>query len=123
MSTNSTTLAVCPKPQLAFLPPPLAPQEETLDKGKVVLASEALRRALTGAADSGKYLRATMTAHAVLGELNEALAVIKGAKESELQLQQLGKLPPEGYVSSEDALRHLLLTVDVEKLYRWETSA
>eukprot|EP00884_Botryococcus_braunii_P015718 jgi/Botrbrau1/282/Bobra.0022s0250.1 len=126
------------------LHPLSAAQEEGQDngggRGKVERVCEALGEALE-AAGADEYLRPRLTALCRQGQLEAALRLVKKAKEAELagSLPQNGTLKapvgegPGGgaarlgrwragatrsLVAAEEGLRHLLLTHDVDRLYR-----
>ncbi|KAK9808650.1 hypothetical protein WJX72_001296 [[Myrmecia] bisecta] len=101
-------------------------------QNKVGQVAHALQAAMQ-AMDSAAFLKPMLTSHAVLGDLEGALALIKRVKETQLegrsqppsagreQAVEEGEAGRTGRVrppTAEDGLKHLLLTVDVERLYR-----
>lgn len=102
---------------------------------KVELVATAVRTALlAGPGGQGRSLRPILTSYAVVGELEGALATVKQVKESQLAsggnadsattdgvddsddlAAPVGK---STQLTAEQGLKHLLLTVDVERLYR-----
>ncbi|KAL3149903.1 hypothetical protein ABBQ38_013268 [Trebouxia sp. C0009 RCD-2024] len=102
---------------------------------KIELVTKAMRAAMLACpGGQGRFLRPILASFAVVGEVEGALGIIKQVKERQLaaegphQAASNGTAEESGQegvaragpaeLSAEQGLKHLLLTVDVERLYR-----
>ncbi|DBA88250.1 hypothetical protein WJX77_011440 [Trebouxia sp. C0004] len=112
-----------------------AVQQDVSHANKIELVARALRGALLASpGGQGRFLKPILATYAVVGDLEGALGIIKEVKERQLAADE--GTPPGGEgtgkgsdgdddlqlgqasLTAEQGLKHMLLTVDVERLYR-----
>ncbi|KAA6419594.1 MAG: elongator complex 1-like [Trebouxia sp. A1-2] len=112
-----------------------AGQQDVSQANKIELVAKALRAALLASpGGQGRFLKPILATFAVVGDLEGALGIIKEVKERQLAADEGTPRGGEGTgegsneddgmqlgqasLTAEQGLKHLLLTVDVERLYR-----